>query len=265
MIRLKRILASAAACAGAALLAGMPVMAAPAVMADGQVFDAAYYAEQNPDVAEQIGTDETLLYQHYTLYGQQEGRSPYDPSLDKDTALSQALEEMQRRGIAYVAANGNVLYTGLVTDPVFFGKVQNIITSVTTLDMTPDQKLRACYQYVLDHTTYKRTYDTPSGDWTRQYASDIYDTGKGNCYRYAAAFAYLAKGLGYQVHVCTGQISAARGGLTPHGWVEIWDGTQWLICDPDMQDSKGGNYYLRTFANYPVKPLVQEQVWELSF
>lgn len=40
------------------------------------VFDAAYYAEANPDVAAACGTDEASLLRHYLSSGQAEGRRP---------------------------------------------------------------------------------------------------------------------------------------------------------------------------------------------
>lgn len=46
-------------------------MAAP-----GQ-FDPIYYAQTYPDVAAALGTDATVLYNHYITYGQKEGRIPY--------------------------------------------------------------------------------------------------------------------------------------------------------------------------------------------
>ncbi|MBR1471331.1 MAG: hypothetical protein IJ600_06780 [Lachnospiraceae bacterium] len=61
------------------VLAGnvMPAFAAPQTMADGGIFDAEYYAAQNPDVVAVLGTDANLLYQHYLLAGKAEGRLPY--------------------------------------------------------------------------------------------------------------------------------------------------------------------------------------------
>ena len=56
------------------------VNAAPVKMADGQLFDAAYYASHNPDVVAVFGTDQNMLYLHYSLCGKTEGRLPYDPS-----------------------------------------------------------------------------------------------------------------------------------------------------------------------------------------
>ena len=63
------------------MLSGMvlTVEAAPKTMPDGGVFDAQYYATQYPDVAAVFGTDENMLYMHYTLCGKAEGRLPYNP------------------------------------------------------------------------------------------------------------------------------------------------------------------------------------------
>ena len=141
--------------------------------------------------------------------------------------------------------------------------VEPIILSLTDSGMTKEQQLRACYNYVLSHTAYKRTYEMPEGrDWTRLYAMDALVYGQGNCFRYAAAFAYLADAVGYEARICTGQISARRGGTTPHGWVEILTDNGWIICDPDMQDATGGDYYMKSFSQYPVKPLITEARWE---
>ena len=39
-------------------------------------FDAAFYAAAYPDVVNAYGTDPSILYQHYILYGAKEGRFP---------------------------------------------------------------------------------------------------------------------------------------------------------------------------------------------
>lgn len=41
------------------------------------LFDPVYYAQTYPDVAEALGTDATVLYNHYVNFGQKEGRIPY--------------------------------------------------------------------------------------------------------------------------------------------------------------------------------------------
>lgn len=60
----------------------LPVCAAPEYMADGNVFDAEWYLEQNPDIAAAFpaGTPAEILYQHYVTNGAGEGRTPYDPA-----------------------------------------------------------------------------------------------------------------------------------------------------------------------------------------
>ena len=82
----------------------MTVQAAPRTMADGNVFDAAFYAATYPDVAAALGTDEAVLYQHYLLFGKAEGRLPYAQS---STAVTSSLV---------------TLPDGTVFDPVFYAQ-----------------------------------------------------------------------------------------------------------------------------------------------
>ncbi|MBO5292483.1 MAG: hypothetical protein J6B10_04800 [Lachnospiraceae bacterium] len=56
------------------VLCGTMAFAQEKTMPDGTVFDAEYYAQSNPDVVAALGTDENLLYQHYVVYGKNEGR-----------------------------------------------------------------------------------------------------------------------------------------------------------------------------------------------
>ncbi len=141
----------------------------------------------------------------------------------------------------------------------------NVINSITDFSMTPDQKLSACYAYIVNNFKYNRTYETPMGDWTGQYALELFSSGYGNCYRFASGFAHLAKALGYEVKVITGQIHSARGGVTPHSWVEIFYNGGWYICDPELQMAKKINLYMRTYQNYPIKPLIKEAEWIVHF
>jgi hypothetical protein len=56
---------------------GITSFAQEKTMPDGGVFDAEYYAANNPDVVAALGTDENVLYQHYLNFGKKEGRLPY--------------------------------------------------------------------------------------------------------------------------------------------------------------------------------------------
>lgn len=60
---------------------GLTAYAAPQRMVDGAVFDAEWYAQQNPDIAAAFpGASPDLLYWHYATSGAKEGRPPYDVS-----------------------------------------------------------------------------------------------------------------------------------------------------------------------------------------
>lgn len=68
----------------------MSVSAEPAIMTDGTVFDAEYYAQNNPDVVAALGTDMATLYNHYVSNGKAEGRLAYNPMLDVSTIIDVA-------------------------------------------------------------------------------------------------------------------------------------------------------------------------------
>ena len=54
----------------------------------------------------------------------------------------------------------------------------------------------------------------------------------------------MARALGYECHVMTGQVPLRRGGLGPHSWVEINIGGTWYICDPDFTEETGRNGFM---------------------
>lgn len=91
---------AAAVFAGAVLTAfagNLSAQAAPHVEKDGQIFDAAYYAAHNPDVAAAVGTEEAALYQHYVTAGKAEGRAPYDPAESPQQIVREAQEELKKQ------------------------------------------------------------------------------------------------------------------------------------------------------------------------
>lgn len=77
---MKRILSMVAAMAVVSSMA-LGASAALEAIPDGWVFDPEYYAAQNPDVVQVVGTDTMALYDHYRQSGNKEGRKPYDESV----------------------------------------------------------------------------------------------------------------------------------------------------------------------------------------
>ena len=132
---------------------------------------------------------------------------------------------------------------------------------------TNAEKLRSCYDYLYKNYPYKRILGLPaSGEDIKTLAINMFKEKKGNCYSYASAYACIAKVLGYDSRVITGMISAAAGGVTPHGWSEIYYNSSWLICDPNMQTyyPTSLSFYMQTYSSYPVKPLNKESTYTLN-
>ncbi len=112
-------------------------------------------------------------------------------------------------------------------------------------------KLSKLFQYVTWNFSYLRSYNfTGASGWHKTYAYNMLTTKRGNCYSYAAAFAYLAKkATGLPVRVGWGGTPALGGGLTPHGWCEIQIGGVWYVFDPDLyRYVYNGNCYYKTMG-----------------
>lgn len=80
-------------------------------------FDPVFYAQTYPDVAAAFGTDANVLYAHYILYGQKEGRIPYaggqpGEAIDGILGAEQAQAQPQAPA-ADAGANQLVSATGL--------------------------------------------------------------------------------------------------------------------------------------------------------
>lgn len=89
------------------------------------------------------------------------------------------------------------------------------VASCTDSKMTREEKLRKCFDYIKTSYLEGVRHDPPytEMDWPIVYANDIYVYGKGDCYSYGAAYAYMGKAIGYtEVYACN------SGG---HGWAEI--------------------------------------------
>ncbi len=140
-----------------------------------------------------------------------------------------------------------------------------IVEKSTTGDMTQAQQLEAAFSYLSTYVSYERSLDEPSGDWTKEYTSKTLATRRGNCYGYAASFAYIAKGLGYDARVCTGTVTSALGGRTDHAWTEVKMKNKWYIFDAEMQNAKGSGYYKQTSASYPAGPIETLERYAVEF
>ncbi len=122
--------------------------------------------------------------------------------------------------------------------------VKEILDEITTEDMTREEKLKAAYEYVRDSYEYRRRNIYKPGDtgWEAEEALTMYTKKKGNCYNYTAAFAMLARRLGYDAEAVSGLVGSE---LQEHGWVEIVVDGERLLYDTTLECSyraKGINY-----------------------
>jgi hypothetical protein len=183
---------------------------------------------------------------------------------------SENLTEDQVPGAHFIHTENGLKWKnadGSITEPDTELKqlTAQVVASCTTGNMNQSTQLQQCFDYIASTCVYERKLDVPVGDWTGTYAKEILATGKGNCYNYAAAFAYIARGLGYDARICTGTVESSLGGRTPHAWTEVKLGETWYIYDTEMQAAKGKGYYKQTYNSYPAGPLEKSATYTVSY
>lgn len=129
-------------------------------------------------------------------------------------------------------------------DAALDGYVNAVYDECTTDEMSQEEKLRACFDYVADFSYLGRnralddSVKTMPYDLAQGYALKIFETGKGDCYNFAAAFLFLARGLGYDAEAIIGYCGYtwSRNAIA-HSWITLTtdDGTQYLF-DPQIEN-----------------------------
>lgn len=118
---------------------------------------------------------------------------------------------------------------------------------------TDDNKtrLKSCFN-VLCRFPYVTMYGKPTAKDMPACALYMFNNRQGNCYRYSAAFAYVARVLGFDSRVVIGKVLGTYGYMTSHSYTQVKIDGLWYICD----GSKHGrytskNWYMVTKATYP--------------
>ena len=108
-----------------------------------------------------------------------------------------------------------------------------MVRACTNKSMTKEQKLLASFRYIQKITVEKnpRIPHYTGKNWHLIYANDIFVNKTGNCMSYGAAFAFMAKAIGYtDVYCCN------SGG---HGWAEV----NHLVYDPEWDIHHKNSFY----------------------
>lgn len=138
--------------------------------------------------------------------------------------------------------SGDKTLDGLVEERLAQYQQENPKADRTTL-------LRMAYDHCRDDYEYLRREIYSSGDtgWEISDAIEMFTTGKGNCYGYAAIFWALARGLGYDVTAIAGDISGESYWedfrVWPHGWVKLAEGDKVYYFDPEMEMTERTQHY----------------------
>ena len=170
----------------------------------------------------------------YTGYYQDSGNLMY--SVNKGTCslitatlnagtgyYSQNAKKMQTLSATTVYINGKSMEGMSPESLATLLRAQAVVAGITNDSMTREEKLRVCFDYVkAAYPEIKPRIPHYLGmDWPVIYANDMFVNGAGNCCSYAAAFAYMAKAIGYEEVYCCNSGEWV--------WAEI-DG---LIYDPE--------------------------------
>lgn len=134
--------------------------------------------------------------------------------------------------------------------------INAIVREVTEPSMNREEKLRACYEYVFEHTGYQSNNrhvarGAAASSWTEESMLRLIERGKGNCYCYAAEMYYLAKRVGYY------NARAISGGVmldNDHGWLEIEVNGEPTVTDPELESknfSTSGHIFLTPYDDTP--------------
>jgi len=149
-----------------------------------------------------------------------------------------------------VSAKCEVVSTVSVGTARVYKNTQKIYKEVGT-------DLYANYLWVVKNISYVRRNGHPAipADYTREqwYAVEGMETHKGNCFTYAATFAQLAKGLGYDAQYIEGTVNGRNGGRLPHGFVIVTINGARYICDPELESVGSRNLYMQPISNPKAK------------
>lgn len=154
--------------------------------------------------------------------------------------------------------NSIVLNPGSTGNAELDAVINSVLSQITTPTMSTYQKVKACYDYLIEHSSYGirgATIMIPDGITADQYlAYEILTTGVGVCDHYAAAFAYMMRVIGIEnSYTDGGYTSKAGGGYTPHAWAIIRVGGVNYVFDAQVEDNiaKGGTIkYYRFCKSY---------------
>lgn len=142
-------------------------------------------------------------------------------------------------------------------------KALQVAAKITKSSMTKEQKLRACWNYMVSRqfSYANMSPNLKEKDWQKKFAYRMLETRKGSCSSFACAFAALASAVGYDPVVIYGRVPGSRDqaadGYTRHCWVKI----NGKYYDPEGQFAG----WMRGVYGYSVYPISHQITKMINF
>ena len=247
----------------ALLLAGCSLLAVGAAAATpvGE-FDSARYGSDYPDLLRAYGPGilQDELYLHYLRYGAAEGRTAYSLRTGQPFVLEENAQQAYQNQLALTGAEARLNNASLTPDRSWPEPLLAVADEVLAQvgGATPCEKLRGCYDWLIQNCSYGSATTGLSGGG--RIADDAYGilVGRvGVCDNYSAAFAVLARMIGFDARLQNGMTHMASGGYTGHAWCMINIHGVDYVFDPQVEDNiaAGGPIrYLRFCKTYEEVP-----------
>lgn len=171
---------------------------------------------------------------------------------------SKGILEARKVNNKYYDGSGKAMNKVKSQDFETLQRAKTIAAKITTSKMTKKDKLKKCFDWVISKPYVTRRVFSNFEGWPAVYANDHFVLGGGNCFADAAAFAYLAKAIGYtDIYVCVDCDGRAGRGASGHGWAEIGG----LVYDPLFAEAKSySRNYGVSYGVYTLQPILHVSV-----
>ena len=221
-------------------------------------FDFARYVSDNPDLMQAYGRDLYLedLYLHYLNFGASEGRAAYSLRTGQPFVLEENAQQAYQAQQSLTSAQARIDNATLTPDRNWPEPLLTVADQILAQvgSSTPYEQLRGCYDWLIQNCSYGSVLSNLNqGGWLAEDAYSIMTQRVGVCDNYSAAFAVLARMIGFDARIQTGQTHRAAGGYTGHAWCVINIHGVDYVFDPQVEDNiaaGGAIRYLRFCKTY---------------
>ena len=211
-------------------------------------------AEQSRRKAPELKVEEVTLYSDY---GSSVTVAKTEVAAYQALGWQTSPVKIPANASAETILNAATLNPMKTNDAELDAMIDGIFAQIHTPGMTTYQKVKACYDYLIDNAEYgggsfsvPMRYTSMQDALTVACAKAILTTKEGVCDDYSSAFMVMTRRIGLQSYTCPCQAPNQTGGVSGHMVAVIpVAGTDYLF-DPQIEDynAKGGKIPYRNFC-----------------